>query len=712
MNNHFVLPSESYRRDLNMYKYYIEDAARYMHIQTGEPIEKCRAFVQDVTDPFTGERPFVDPEVFCLTKETDGNRTKKIVTMSQYLSVVENNKMIMSPTMAVYHNPGVKESISALYIDGNVKKRGVIKKEQFAAKQAGDFVTEAIKEGEQTSVKIKNNSMSGAHASAFTILWNKSAHSSLTSTCRSASGNANASNERFIAGNRHYYHPDIAIHNIISIINNSDYVAIQKVMDKYGLVYPTVDAVYGNIKRSTDFYWRCPESSAEIYNLISKLSPLELAAYAYTADIWSLNFFNTDFVRQFITDFVNIPTEPDAEPDFWIGQMDDDLKAYVCSMSAQYLRGYKDLKDVKEKNPRNYGIIGAITRNIIETLDKYQDLIGAFWVTTNMPSSMAMFSTSTRRIGLVSDTDSTIFTVQDWTIWYRNGKLDFTRESNAVRATMVYLAAMLTTHVLATMSGNMGVPDKFKFKLAMKNEFAFPLFALTGRAKHYWAAMSEREGNVYEEFDLEIKGVELRSSNTPKHIFEMAKEMIRVNINKIVAGEMLNGGKIMREVADIERSIIASINKGEPAYLKRAQVKSPASYKQGDQAPGYQHYLMWQEVFAPKYGEAPPPAYRAVSVPIDGGNPTKMKEWFDKIADKELAERLQRYFDRKNSRACNVMWLPLPNILDRGIPEEILQGMDIRGLVKGVMSPFYIILESYGLFMMNDNVTRLASDTH
>jgi hypothetical protein len=89
-----------------------------------------------------------------------------------------------------------------------------------------------------------------------------------------------------------------------------------------------------------------------------------------------------------------------------------------------------------------------------------------------------------------------------------------------------------------------------------------------------------------------------------------------------------------------------------------------------------------------------------------------MKEWFDKIADKELAERLQRYFDRKNSRACNVMWLPLPNILDRGIPEEILQGMDIRGLVKGVMSPFYIILESYGLFMMNDNVTRLASDTH
>ena len=89
---------------------------------------------------------------------------------------------------------------------------------------------------------------------------------------------------------------------------------------------------------------------------------------------------------------------------------------------------------------------------------------------------------------------------------------------------MVYLAAMLTTHVLATMSGNMGVPDKFKFKLAMKNEFAFPLFALTGRAKHYWAAMSEREGNVYEKFDLEIKGVELRSSNTPKHIFEMAKE--------------------------------------------------------------------------------------------------------------------------------------------------------------------------------------------
>lgn len=712
MQNHFIKPTEQYRRDLNMYQHYLNDAATFMSIQTGQPIEECLVFVKDVTDPVNGERPFVDPELFCLSKETDGNRVKKVVTMSQYLGVVEKNKMIMSPTMAVYHNPEYRESISAQYIDGNVKKRGVIKKEQFAAKQAGDLVTEAIKEGEQTSVKIKNNSMSGAHASAFTILWNKSAHSSLTSTCRSASGNANASNERFIAGNRHYYHPDIAIHNIISIINNSDYDAIQKVMDKYQLVYPSVEAVYANIKRSTDFYWRCPESSAEIYALIEKLTPLQRAAYAYTADIWSLNFFNTDFVRTVISDFIYMPTEPVEDPDSWIGQMDDDLKAYVCSMSAAQLKGYKDLKDVKANNPFNYGIIGAITKNIIQTLDKYQDLIKALWATTNMPSSMAMFTTSTRRIGLVSDTDSTIFTVQDWTIWYQNGKLDFTRESNAVRATMVYLAAMLTTHVLATMSGNMGVPDKLKFKLAMKNEFAFPLFALTGRAKHYWAAMSEREGNVYEEFDLEIKGVELRSSNTPKHIFELAKKMIGDNIDKIVAGEMLNGRKIMTQVADIERSIIDSINQGHPSYLRRAQVKSPASYKQGDQAPGYQHYLMWQEVFAPKYGEAPPPTYRAVSVPIDGNNPTKIKEWVDKITDRALAERLQRYLERKGSKSCAVLWLPLPNILARGIPEEILQGMDIRGLVKGVMSPFYIILESYGLFLMNDNVTRLASDTH
>lgn len=712
MQNHFIKPTEEYKRDLNMYKYYVDDAAAYLQIQTGKTLEECRGIVLNITDPKVGEKPFVDPDVFCLSKETDGNRTKTVVSMSQYLSTVENNKMIMSPTMAVYHNPDYRESISAQYIDGNVKKRGVIKKEQFAAKQAGDLVTEAIKDGEQTSVKIKNNSMSGAHASAFTILWNKSAHSSLTSTCRSASGNANASNERFLAGNRHYYHPDIAIHNIISIINNSDYAAIEAVMTKYNLVYPTAEAVYGNIKRSTDFYWRCPKSSAEIYDLVSKLTPIQLAAYAYTADIWSLNFFNTDFVRTFISDFIRMPTEPEADAAFWIGQMDDDLKAYVCSMAAAQLKGYKDIKDVKEKNPYNYGIIGAITRNIIETLDKYKDIIQTLWVTGNMPSSMAMFTTSTRRISLVSDTDSTIFTVQDWTIWYRNGKLDFTRESNAVRATMVYLAAMLTAHVLATMSGNMGVPERLKFKLAMKNEFAFPLFALTGRAKHYWAAMSEREGNVYEEFDLEIKGVELRSSNTPKHIFELAKEMIMSNIDKIVNGEMLNGGKIMTEIADLERSIMQSITKGDPTYLRRAQVKSPASYKQGDKAPGYQHFLMWQQVFAPKYGEAPPPAYRAVSVPIDAPNPTKLKEWIDSIEDKELAARLERYLERKGSKAYNVMWLPLPNILESGIPVEILQGMDMRGLVRSVMSPFYIILESYGLFMMNDNVTRLASDTH
>ena len=39
MQNHFIKPTEQYRRDLNMYQHYLNDAATFMSIQTGQPIE-------------------------------------------------------------------------------------------------------------------------------------------------------------------------------------------------------------------------------------------------------------------------------------------------------------------------------------------------------------------------------------------------------------------------------------------------------------------------------------------------------------------------------------------------------------------------------------------------------------------------------------------------------------------------------------------------
>src|SRR5690606_29503284 len=129
---------------------------------------------------------------------------------------------------------------------------------------------------------------------------------------------------------------------------------------------------------------------------------------------------------------------------------------------------------------------------------KYKTLIKALWVTDNMPQSIAVFPSIIRRVAVISDTDSTIFTVESWVTWFTNSWED-TPKANAVAAAVVYISSQSVIHLLAMMSANLGIETKNIHKLQMKNEYMFPVFVTTSRAKHYFAYQSAKEGNVYAE---------------------------------------------------------------------------------------------------------------------------------------------------------------------------------------------------------------------
>ncbi|MFE3952453.1 family B DNA polymerase, partial [Escherichia coli] len=97
--------------------------------------------------------------------------------------------------------------------NGKLRKK---QKKQMSIAQAHGRKDEAeLHDKRQTNTKLDNNSLSGTQASKFNPFYHPIAHPSLTTTCRCASGSANANNERFLAGNFHYYDCDIAIENIV-----------------------------------------------------------------------------------------------------------------------------------------------------------------------------------------------------------------------------------------------------------------------------------------------------------------------------------------------------------------------------------------------------------------------------------------------------------------------------------------------------------------
>lgn len=74
--------------------------------------------------------------------------------------------------------------------------------------------------------------------------------------------------------------------------------------------------------------------------------------------------------------------------------------------------------------------------------------------------------------------------------------------------------------------------------------------------------------------------------------------------------------------------------------------------------------------------------------------------------------RLNHWIRSTGKTNLTTFVLPLTNLQATGIPIEIRDAVNLRKLVRNIVSPFYLVLESLGLFVLNDNTTRLVSDTY
>lgn len=707
--NPFVWEDSRYQRDFNNIPHYIHNTALYLSIVYGDDFDSCKQWVEEVTAP-EGRFARVVPRVMVLTRPSEGNREVETITPDEFFNDIIENRRIVSPSLTVYHNPEYKKSILALFIAKNVKLRSKAKKEMFLAEQQGNITLKKIKNDEQSTRKISNNSLSGAHNSLFTILWLRSAHSSLTSTCRTATAYANANNEKFLAGNRHYYNPEVTMEALISTLALADFDAIATVINKYDLYVPTPEDVMETIRYSSDYYWpHAKEAHEKFYEFAKRLNPIQRAAVVYCQDAWHLKKYNEGFMRQLITRLITVESVPHPDPSSIWKLMTDDLKAFVFSLHGPELMG-KVIKDLATTDPDLYGLVAATTVKTWAVLAEYSDVIETFWATPILPASVANFTSSTRRCSLLSDTDSTIFTVQDWCSWY-SGVEAITRETSAVRNTMVFFAGQMVSHILAIVSANMGVVPDQLHQLAMKNEFSFPALTLTTRAKHYFASINEQEGTVFKKRKIEQKGVEMKNSKTSSELRDGAEEMIEWILDTVTAGEKLEILPRLKEIGDREREIIESVNNGKIKYLTTAQLKNIEAYSAGESSP-YRHHLRWEEVFAPKYGDAPTLPYDCVKVSTELDSMTKIRAWLAGIEDVSIRDRLQRYIDRNRITNLSTFILPREICLQNGVPPEVVKAIDVRKLVYTAMSTFYLELETLGFFMVNDGLTRLVSDYH
>lgn len=711
--NPFVGEPETYKRDVNIIEGYVQATAQFLHAKYNQyPLDYCTKYVKDSMKE-GGTNEIKDPRTAFISQRKRGNRTGEVSTLGSLLKeIIDDQNLILSPALIAYQRPEITKSLLSEFLFGNVRKRKDYKDLKFKYEKEKNEVLSTFYNILQTSVKELNNSLSGAGVSKYNAIYCKSSHLSLTAGCRTATSYANASNERFIAGNRHYHKANVVLQELSNAVLYAPHKEIQEVIEQYALVYPSVEQTMECILKSSRKYWDNLDQEEMILSYIETMTPTARAAFVYVGDAYHLSLLNPGFLEDFIEDFIQAADKHTTfAPEDILKKLDGDKTVTVSLFESELMMG-KGLRDLKEKFPETYDQVNTTAYLFEQKIHTHAKFIDALWKPRYLISSIGKFRSIVREAVLTSDTDSTIFTTQYWTHKV-TGSFNFSKKSYNVGYLVVYFASQIVANALGILCANMGVGVKELNMLQMKNEYYFPIYGLTNISKHYFALRSAQEGVVKTEPELEIKGVQLISSKASIQFMVDFHDYLEKHImTSLMEDKVLSWNDYMDRPINAELEIRHNIRTLQVDYYSREQIKNHEDYKQGEGNSNYFQYLLWREVFAPKYGSVDIPPFYTVKIPVDLSKPRKVKAWVASVTatDAVLGKRLEQFLNDKSRTQLTSILIPQQIIETVGMPLELKDVIDEARAVSQIMSPYYIALQSLGVYVGNAKNTRLLSD--
>lgn len=695
----FILSDEEYKKSINPVSNYIKQSAYYVSKMKGIPLEEATQYVRSRV-----KENLKDPVVKFFNRKENLDREVLRSSLLSYFNFVDKNNKILAPTFTVYLHPSERQSrISSFTID-NIKIRAKSKKEAQAAKARGDMVLFMNKNNEQNNKKIINNSVSGSYGQDGCILYNPTSHSTLTSVTRSVSSLANSNNEKFLYGNRYYESAQSVLNNCVYITSNIDRENTQAVINKYKLHYPSVEDCVKVLKYSSDLYWRDDEAYKNIIiPYLEKLSPEELASICYVGDFYTLRVFNEEFIKTFIAKLSQRVIGSEIED---VAQLlfktDENLMNYVHQLWFKEMKGRgKNYSEINDKQLL-YNLY-ATAMHVNAVLDEYRDFIRCFFITFILPSNHSKIKQQLRRAVVLSDTDSTCFTVDKWVQWYF-GKFKIDEEAIAVSATVAYLCTQLIAHLLSILSAHFNVDKSHLHMLTMKNEFMWLAHMPSEVSKHYAALTAMQEGSIFAEEELEIKGVHFINSAVPPMLTKEFKDYMKTLLTNVVENKPITASEVLQKVILIEKVIIDEIlNNNNMTLMKKTKIKDKAAYSLDETKSPYQRHTFWKEIFDGIYPDIPEPPYDVIKIPTTLNNRVALMHWIDTIENEELALRLKNWVIKNDKKNLPTLYINEQFVLSYGIPKEIIPIFDIKRVVLDLTIQYRLMLNALG-FMFSDEM--------
>lgn len=692
----FRKPYDYYKPALNPVEDYIEQATNYFATKYNLSYTEARDCLIESLKKFKINNPIVRYK----RKNEHEDMVNSEIPLTTYIKETKESKDIMAPSFTRYFHPKVRKSIQAIGIKKKIALRKVHKNKSFEYERTGDTVKFNFHNDTQAFCKIFNNGLSGSYGSKSTVLYNPSAHFTLTSMTRSVSGIGNGLSESMIGGNKYFLTPDNVLNYIACILTHGDINKVKEVCDKYNLHLPTAEEVLDSIVKVTRYYWRVPRIENYILETLKTLNGYQRAAFLYINDLWNIKNYNENFMREFIGTLAK-PVESGSTD--ILGDLDnsiDGVNILAHHIYTMDLKGLEiDYKKMLEEKDDKVIKLASTAKNIKETFIRYKDFIDCFFLTNISPINIGYLKDMLRYDIVLSDTDSTCCSYDRWVEWY-SGNVDVNNFNIGVSAAVMTITTQLIDHHINMFASNINTGERDKTVLAMKNEFLWPVFVNANVTKHYYATTYVREGNVFKKPKQEIKGVHLIASTVGEDISNQSKDMMDRITAEIVESGKISILKYVKEVADKERKLLEDFRNGEVYMFRKDSIKKAEAYKLEEDKSKYINHIMWEKVFADDYQNAPKPPYAIYTIPLTTSNKTKWGEFLEHLKEENhgMYIRLLKFCNEYDKSHIETFRGSKVNIDSKGIPKELIPFIDIKETIMQALRAYYYILETIGFY--------------
>ncbi len=644
----------------------------------------------------------------CKVAKCTGYGREQVVDQDLWSVLKLSEKYIVAPNGVFYKPPYQTQSIISKMMIDKLAERKKIKKIQLQAEGTGDDVLAKRCWFQQATIKINCNSLPGGFASAYNIFYCKAGYNVITATARWMIARAYTICEQLLGGNFAWFSVGELINFITIVLRHMPPVDdIQRAIKKYKLKKPTKDMLQTFYVDTLKQY--VPTEQLQLDNLFKLLDTLtqdEIIFLYYYGNLRHIIWDNETIFKPYIKHLFNVAdvvvdntvTKDDAF------NIDETVTTLVTVAFASDLGNY-GLVDICNDHPEYIPKLVAYSKVTEKKLKALTLLMETFINTTADIPDIQHKPMTWRNTTIVSDTDSVIFTAAAWDDWYRGVSLNVNNESYQISSLVVYWLHHSVVYALKRFSVAIGVTGNDVSRLAMKNEFLYPVMMIFDAKKTYVGIQKVKEGVILPKPKADVKGQSLRGSSICSDALEFSESLMVKKILEPVMEGAISGDQLIQYVVDFEKRITQSILDRDMTFLKITSLKSEKDYKNPLSTSAYKAWDFWQKVFAADYGDLHPPTKVKV---FEITQPTaEYFEWLEKESPK-LYKRFRKYIEEKKQLPNQLIINPTEVLL----PKEMVQLVNIRAVIWHNIQPTYDTLNRVNISVGCEKHKLLLSDVY